>query len=319
MGASVRIVTASDELQEGLFGQIFLFIFEVLPYLHAKRVRPDWRIHARQYGGEARTVIPGVLDLARAPTPGGRDLPLHRLRDRHLYALGDDWAALNRLWCSFFRIPASLEREADEIGPLGDALGVHYRGTDKLTLDWDTNPVPAADMIAIVEDFLRRRPDLTKVFLATDDRSFPAKLRERLTCEVVNLGEVEFHKAEKTGPGDLAGARRALLDSLLLSRCGAVLKTCSALSGFAKVFNPDLEIYRCAASKLFADIPYFPVAYIEPYRTADPRVAAILEQLMKDDWTQKMARPASFRWRPRSRKRALKYAVIEALRGSPVK
>ena len=316
---SVKIVARADELQEGLFGQVFLFILEILPYLEHRQIYPDWDIHAKYYGGQTHSVIPGVLDIAYTPAPATRTVSLGLLRERHCSRLGNDWPALHRLWSSFFRIPASVEREADAVGPLSDVLGIHYRGTDKLTAGWDTNHVSASDMIEIVQDFRRRRPDLKKVFLATDDNIFAGKLRDNLECEVLNLGEIYFHKADGQINNDLRSASRALLDSVLLSRCGAVLKTSSALSGFAKIFNPELEIYKCAASKQFSDIPYFPVAYIEPYIAADSRVAKIVERLMEDDWSHKTQPIVKFRSRPRLPRRELKWNIIETFLGSPVR
>ena len=318
MGGQVRVVATADELDEGLFGQVFLWIFEILPYLARRKVFPDWEIHALHYGGQAQTVIPGVLDLTYSPPAAARDIPLALLRRRRCAQLGNDWAALNRLWTSYFRIPAAVERDADAMGRFDDALGVHYRGTDKLAATWDTNPVHAADMIAIIKDFLGRRPDLTRIFLATDDKSFAGKLRDSVGCEVLNLGEVEFHKEEGKAKDDLTGAFRALLDSVVLSRCRAVLLTSSALSGFTKVWNPDLEVYRCAASKQFADIPYFPVAYIEPYASSDPHVEAILERLFQDDWNGRQTVAGAFRSRARSWKKAIAWTMVEAFEGSPV-
>lgn len=209
---------------------------------------------------------------------------------------------------------------ADAVGPLSDALGVHYRGTDKQTADWDTNPVTQDDMIAIVSYFMRKRPDLKKVLLATDDRTFPDRLNGSVPTEVINLGNIPFHKDENVQSRDLAQAKRARLDSVLLSRCGAVVKTSSALSGFAKVFNPGLDIYRCAASKKFADIPYFPVAYIPAYESDDPKVRATLDRLMRDDRQQSETLPPQpFSARQRSWRRSIMWRTVEALTGSPVR
>ncbi|WP_375391726.1 hypothetical protein [uncultured Sphingomonas sp.] len=312
----MKIVTAAEELQEGLFGQVLLYIFEILPYLERIGARPAWDIHARFYGGDARPVIPGVLDLAYSPRQNGTVVPLALLRRRHCARLGNDWQALHDLWFSFFTISPDIVERADEVGALGDALGVHYRGTDKLTATWDTNPVSSAEMISFVQDRLGTRPDLRRIFLATDDKAFAGKLREAVDCEVINLGEVEFHKTDNKSVDDLGSARRAMLDCLLLSRCAAVLITSSALSGFTKVFNPGLEIHRCAASKRFTDIPYFPVAYIDPYTPSEPVVAATLERLMVGDWRgARRVRP--FRSRARYWRAALKWGVLERIIGSP--
>lgn len=312
---NVRIVTEPDELQEGLFGQVFLYLFEVLPYLHARGARPDWAIKASHYGGPTDdALIPGVLDLAYVPEPPSRDVRLADLRERHCSRLGDDWEGLHRIWSTYFRTPQRIEAEADLLGPLDDVLGVHYRGTDKITASWDTNPVTHADMAAIIKDFQLRRPALKRVFVASDDNSFAGYLETQIDAPVINLGKVDFHKAGDPAVDNRRKADRALLDCVVLSRCGAVLKSSSALSGFTKVLRPSLEIYRCAASKLFADIPYFPVAYIPPYQSDDPDIQAILARLMQDDWSAQRPKP-NFTAKPRFRRRALKWGVLEALRG----
>jgi hypothetical protein len=99
---------------------------------------------------------------------------------------------------------------------------------------------------------------------------------------------------QKTEEERTTEADRAVIDCLALSRCAVVLNTSSALSAFSKVLNPDLEIYRCAASKMFADIPYFPIAYIPRYESDDVVVAEILARTMADDW---LSNPAARRFR----------------------
>jgi hypothetical protein len=316
---TIRITTQPDELTEGLFGQVILFVFEILPYLYARQCFPDWDIRSRYYGGDVESTIPGVLDLAYRPLPAARDVPLAALRERHCAQLGNDWQALHRLWTAYFRIPDAITAQAEALGPLDRTLGVHYRGTDKLTATWDTNPVARGDMAAIVRDMLRRRPELEQVFVASDDDGFAAFLRDLLGVPVVNLGPISFHKSEEARSEGLARAQRAMLDCVVLSRCRTVLNTSSALSSFTKVLSPELEIYRCAASKKFADIPYFPVAYTPPYQSDDPEVAAILTRLMEDDWEQSETAPTPFRSRPRHAKRALKWAVFEAVTGSLIR
>ncbi|WP_375403466.1 hypothetical protein [uncultured Sphingomonas sp.] len=318
-GETVRIVSQADELPEGLFGQVILYVFEVLPYLRQRGSFPDWSIKSRFYGGDQTMTIPGVLDLAYRPGPVTDDVPLSLLRDRHCSQLGNDWRALNELWSAYFRVPDRVERKADELGSTERTLGVHYRGTDKLAAAWDTNPVERSDMTAIINDFLHRRPEIDRIFVATDDDVFAGHLRHQVDREVIDLGPVGFHKTDGEQSEGLAKADRALLDCVVLSRCRAVLKTSSALSAFTKVLKPELEIYRCAASKLFADIPYFPVAFIPLYRSDNPEIAAILSRLMSDDWTEAVSTPSTFRSKPRNMKRELKWAALELLRGAPVR
>jgi hypothetical protein len=98
--------------------------------------------------------------------------------------------------------------------------------------------------------------------------------------------EMAEHKAQGEREEIEIKTDRAMLDCVLLSRCGAVLLTSSALPSFTKILNPDLEIYRVAASKFFAHIPYFPVAYIPIYQSSSSAISTLVDQLTAGDWTK---------------------------------
>jgi hypothetical protein len=282
------IMTArSEDLLEGLFGQVLLHIFEILPYLHSRAIFPDWEIRARHYGmGSHSLVMPGVLDLAYDVGPGPKKrIDLLRFGLRHRHVLGNDWPRLAAIWNSYFRIPDRINTLAAAIGPLSNVLGIHFRGNDKPAATWDTNPISHNEYLVIIRDFIESRPEFQRIFLATDDFSFHEFIKDKVPLEVVNLGEVKFHKLEIPSEGLDAKTDRAMLDCVLLSRCGVVLQTSSALAAFTKILNPELETYRVAASKRFYDAPYFPVAYIPWYRSASPEVSALVDRLMEGDWT----------------------------------
>ena len=275
------ITTRPEELQEGLFGGVFLFLFEILPYLHRRKIYPKWRIESALYG----SVIPGVLDLSYAPPRGNAtEIPLAHLRARHSRVLGSDWRCLSALWHAYFKVPARIAQRVEEIPDLHDSLGVHYRGNDKITAGWDTNAISTDDFATIVCDYLSRRQDISSVFVATDDSSFLQALRSRANVAIWSEGVGSYHKTLKPDER-ISEAENALRDCLALSQCKAVLCTSSALSAFAKVLNPELDIQRCAASKLFADIPYFPIAYVPVHSSTDPIVQSILERSLRGDWT----------------------------------
>ncbi len=279
-----RIASNPDDLEEGLFGQVLLWVFELLPWLASRGIEPDWRIRSQLYGETAdRQVLPGVFELAYAPpacVTHARSLLWARVL--HTSVLGGDWAGVHALWTRYFRVPARIEARADAVGLPPDCLGLHYRGTDKNRQTIDTNAVSADDFLALAAAFLAEHPRIRAVFIASDEPGVQAAAAARFAhLDVRFLGDVPFHKAGTPAPGK---ADRALLDCVLLSRCSVVLKCSSALSGFAKVLNPRLECYRVAACKMFSDIPYFPDAYVPRLALRDPAAQAILARQFEGDW-----------------------------------
>ena len=309
MSLPLRIFSPAEELDQGLFGMIFYHAFQLLPYLHERGIYPAWDLRSLHYGDRPNSLtIPGVLELAYTPPEGPyRTLTLVELRRRHAHTLGNDWKELNRLWNAYFRIPERVEKMADKVFPQGRVLGLHYRGTDKQTTSWDSNPISQDEYLTLARDFLDSRGgDFDVIFAATDEFSFVERLRSMTSMPVISLGQVDFHLATEITVSRRDKADRAVLDCVLLSRCNCVIETSSALPSFAKLFNPELEIYRTAASKLFGKLftkmPYFPVAHIPVLPAKGPAAVEILRRTMESDWTEseEMARfKKTFTFEPR--------------------
>ncbi len=304
-GERVRITAGAHYMRYGLFGQVLLYVFRLLPYLESRNVYPQWAIGAELYGADPDCiVIPGLFDLSYTPPETvDRDVALEDLYKWRQSYLGGDYTKLSALWKRYFTVPARIEAAADEVGPLGGTLGVHYRGNEKLRSTWDSNFISQDDFLDIVADCLAKRPQVENILLATDDPSFTERASKRFDRPLIQRPPGKFMFEHKASDERVVEADKALLDSVLLSRCSTVMSTSSALSAFAKVLRPELEIYRTAASKLFEDSPYFPAAYIPIYETDDPKILAILEKTLDGDWTfarqyGKFSR--QFGYRPRS-------------------
>ena len=302
-----RITTNPSALTEGLFGQIVLYVFQILPRLYQSRVFPDWKITSLVYGIEPEfTVIPGVFDLNYKPSTRTIDVDLLDLRVNNMTALGNQWDILHDMWAAYFSIPSRTVKRADAFGDLSRAVGLHYRGTDKNNDSRQTNPVSHGDFLTLINDFINNHKDIDTIFVASDDYSIKQAIKYNYKDKrVIDTGEAGFWKDDQK-TNTFAKADHAVLDCLLLSRCKYLIKNQSALSGFAKVLNPKIEAYRIAASKLFVDIPnmptaairlfrvipffddipYFPDAYIPPLTSEDPDCNVILKRLLYGDWTQ---------------------------------
>lgn len=150
-----KITTSPNDLKEGLFGQVILWTFEVMPYLAEKSIFPEWDIKSKLYGAAPNyTVIPGVFDLAY--TLDGqinKVTKLLALRASCTSTLGGDWDYLHQLWHSYFKVPERIKMAADQIGIPQNTLGIHYRGTDKNRTLHDTNPVSQKDFLTLVKRF----------------------------------------------------------------------------------------------------------------------------------------------------------------------
>ncbi|MGD0252743.1 MAG: hypothetical protein ABSC01_08610 [Verrucomicrobiota bacterium] len=291
MSDKIRISTAPEQLQEGLFGQVFLWVFEILPYLDCQGIFPAWAIRSTLYGApEDFVVIPGLLEVNYdAGAENFQDVNLQDLRDRHVVTLGNDWDYAAQLWRKYFRWPARVSWRADEFPPLSQALGIHYRGTDKNKSLVETNYVSPEDFLALVRDFVATHPDIGTIYVASDENAFVEKVRaQHSSLRIFNSGEVTHHK-DKAIENNFSKGDHALLDCLLLSRCKYLLKCQSALSGFAKILNPRLEAYRVSANKLapwcFGN-PYFPDAFLPKLTSQNPECQKILAGLLAGDWTQ---------------------------------
>jgi hypothetical protein len=281
-----------------LFGGVVVWVLEMLPWLRASKiVSPEWNICSELYGvAPDFRILPGAFDPA---TPADLTIPhdevglAHLRSTRALSVLGGDFDYAHELWTSYFRVPERTARRADAVGMPGDVIGVHYRGTDKNRAPWDTNPVDVDDMLRLVADFVRARPAPEAVFVATDEARFLDRVRAEVDVPVISAG-AGAHHYDRRDPGSTREADDAVLDCVLLSRCRSVIHSSSALSAFAKVLNPRLDSYRVAASKLFTNVPYYPIAYIPRLTSDDPACRAILERQMADDWTENAEAVAKF-------------------------
>lgn len=290
----VKITTLPEDLVEGLFGQVLLWVFEILPYLDEQGMVPEWEIRSKLYGDPAQgfIVIPGLLEPNYRRDAGGREptsVKLLHLRDQGTVTLGNDWDYLSELWLRYFSIPERIIERADGFPNLGVALGLHYRGTDKNKAVEETNYVSENNFLRVTDDFIDKHPEIKRIFLASDENEFIERVRLRYpNHDVIESGPVVHHKDTGNGSGFEKGDH-ALLDCLLLSRCRYLVKCQSALSGFAKVLNPKLEAYRISANKLTPwakEIPYFPDGFLPKYQSERPECKKVLEHLFVDDWTE---------------------------------
>ena len=281
-GQPGTVFAVPEDLEEGLFGGVLLFMLELLPRLAKHGIRPAWEIDTANYG----PLFPAIL-TAVPPLHGEgdrRSLVVTRREGRA--AMGTDFEAISSLWGSYFQVSDEVLAAVDDVGlSLEESLGVHYRGGDKLKAGWDTNPIARRDFIGIVEERILEDDSIKHCLIAGDDAEFITLAKEHLSAPVSTLPAGAFHKSAKSESDRRESGILAMRDCMLLSRCRAILCTSSALPAFAKVLRPEVDCRRCAASKWFGEVPYFPIAYIPVHNPSDAGLKVVVEQAMKGDWS----------------------------------
>lgn len=138
-------------------------------------------------------------------------------------------------------------------------LGVHYRGTDKV----EESSVFSYDSVKRnIEHYLKLHPDTDRVFIASDDINFIENIEKASVGRPILYRNDSFrardgnsiHRSAATDKYEIT--RDAIVNCLLLSRCDALLKTASILSGWSKLFNPRLPVVML--NRPYGEYQWFP-------------------------------------------------------------
>jgi hypothetical protein len=125
-------------------------------------------------------------------------------------------------------------------------LGIHYRGTDK---EAEAPRLSYCQVRRSIDTFLEENGDHDCLFVSSDEQDFVDFIESEFehSIPVVYHEDRERAKAgvavHRSKSGDrFRKAEEAVLNCLLLSRCDALMKTPSILSGWSRLFNPDLRV-----------------------------------------------------------------------------
>jgi hypothetical protein len=124
-------------------------------------------------------------------------------------------------------------------------VGVHYRGTDKVR---ESPMVPYDSVRRNLDQYLELYPETDCIFVATDDANFLDHLRNASLSRAIVCRDDSFRSRDGTSIHESSDTdkyainRDAIVNCLILSRCEALLKTASILSGWSKLFNPRLPV-----------------------------------------------------------------------------
>jgi len=138
-------------------------------------------------------------------------------------------------------------------------VGVHYRGTDK----GKESPIIRYDTVKRnIEHYLKLHPETNCVFVSSDDINFIEDMeRAPVGRPIIYRNDSlrsrygnSIHESADTNKCEIN--RDAIVNCLLLSRCDALLKTPSILSGWSKLFNPRLPVVML--NRPYGEYQWFP-------------------------------------------------------------
>jgi hypothetical protein len=123
-------------------------------------------------------------------------------------------------------------------------VSIHYRGTDK---NREAVSVPYEDIAQKLESLNRNKLPVQSAFLATDERLFADYIRRSFPAiqfHSFDLGQDTGRKPRhfSTMPGQ-DKAIEALVNILAISKSAICIRTCSHLSAWSKILNPDLKTH----------------------------------------------------------------------------
>jgi len=130
-------------------------------------------------------------------------------------------------------------------------LGVHYRGTDKRA---EAPLLSYTHVRRSIDRFLDENDDFDCLFVSSDEQAFVEFIESEFSASV----PVVYHEDQERSTTGVAihrsksgdrfrKAEEAVINCLLLSRCDALIKTPSILSGWSRLFNPDLPVILLAS------------------------------------------------------------------------
>jgi hypothetical protein len=271
-----NIIIKSHNFEVGLFC-IISYILKVLPIFEEKNIDKQniyWDITGIYYDN----IFPNILEYELIKNyemiKNDENTQIFDLEDitygfssqEKQFHLGNDFLGLNKLFFKYFTIPQDI-LDLVNTYELTHYLGLHYRGTDKFTDTEMNTPISIYEYKIIIDSYIKVN-NITHIFLSTDEGELFTYFTTKYPLITIKTSrDMREDLFWQNSMNYVNNAREAMIDMLCLSKCNTILKTSSALSAYAKIINPNINIYRINASiytinDKYTDTPYFPDSYI---------------------------------------------------------
>lgn len=138
----------------------------------------------------------------------------------------------------------------------------------------------------VLDDYLNKN-DINNIFIFTDEKKTFEFFKEAYgnnykilyTNDFKDSDDILFSNNSKNNIDIDHHLKMSIIDPLIMSKTKVVFKTSSQFSAWAKIHNPNLEIYRISAFKY----DWFPDSRIPLYKTNDIGINNTLQILYKEE------------------------------------
>ena len=272
-GGTVAVEIRANDV--GFFAQLNWCLY-VLAYCEQRKLNPWIRLTGPPYGDvpnhdwfhdffeETGAAVRSDRAFAQRPYSSVRITHIQETTLAATFAPSMTIEHAHRLFKTYYRVKDRIQSYVDNFVATeftGDGvIGLHFRGTDKKS---EADPVDWSRCFRSVMKLATDRPEMKKVFISSDDPRFIDWFVREANCSlsvIVHPDEERSRDGQpvhKTAVGsNYWKGFEALVNCLLLSRCAALIRTASFLSGWSSVFNPELPI--TLLNEPFARFCWFP-------------------------------------------------------------
>jgi hypothetical protein len=240
----MKVYSSSNQ---GLFGSSLFWLLNRLPYFFEKKLYPSWEIKNINHGDPVKkdNIVPGIISPKRVD-----DLPKKRLNLDTIPAYNfTDFKEANFYFNHYFEFNKDIIGLSKQISKdFKNTLGIHFRGYDKTTNNHEAICINKNKFLKKIKEYIKNNK-FDSIFILSDQLSLKEFLKEELgnltDCKILysDLAPT-FHLEQQKLHNKLKLTKSSVAEMLALSKCNHVLKSHSAFSSWAKIINPDLEMYR---------------------------------------------------------------------------
>ena len=293
----VEIYSKRSDLTEGIFGECFTWLLEILNHLEKNnKINDNTNIIFNLNTLNNDNVIPKfvvpkqICEIEDGSETTKISLVYYKRKNApcDFEFHEDSFKKANKIFNKYFKFNDFILNEVEKLNINNKTIGIHYRGTDKQFDKSQATPITKSELLLIIQDYMKNN-EVEKIFCCSDEEDFIDKIKILYPNKLIEYKQIRSNNSNNFGffrNGHRSSSNKkdsltisCLVDMLALSKCNTVIKTSSALSSFSKIINPSLNLYTVSAMRQ----PWFPTGTVKCYESDSDIINKILERTMKGD------------------------------------